>query len=378
MDSVRATVKPVGLISRFREIRQTWRVAMPHQLAFEQMESLKDILPPGHVSEVEETAGIMCIRAYSRLHAGRIRDAEQHWAAAVKRALDRWWSLPETGANCHVPISCCHHGNPRVTKSHARARELYQTGAPKPTTFANVSAGRLETWRLRTPNDWDPIPWHNQVLSWRGFMHDMIAGAQKSIQEVHPNIASQATGHSLDQLGMRDRAWAVNRFARIARKHNLPEVALSILSTQRPHVEVQEAFVKLSEQSRAYLDIEGEAVSGLNALDSTSLEYFAPHHQAKLFHLRGQFQERLGEADGAHESYATSVSLCAQLPEVWNTWGEYCHMRAEQANAEEEAGGKTNADGTPIEGQAAFWSEQAATCILQSIKHSRRITRREW
>ena len=67
-------------------------------------------------------------------------------------------------------------------------------------------------------------------------MHDMIAGAQKSIQEVHPNVASHATGHSLDQLGMRDRAWAVNRFARIARKHNLPEVALSILSTQRPHV----------------------------------------------------------------------------------------------------------------------------------------------
>ena len=158
----------------------------------------------------------------------------------------------------------------------------------------------LETWRLRTPNDWDPIPWHNQVLSWRGFMHDMIAGAQKSIQEVHPNIASQATGHSLDQLGMRDRAWAVNRFARIARKHNLPEVALSILSTQRPHVEVQEAFVKLSEQSRAYLDIEGEAV-WIECFDSTSLEYFAPHHQAKLFHLRGQFQERLGEADGSRK-----------------------------------------------------------------------------
>ena len=206
-------------------------------------------------------------------------------------------------------------------------------------------------------------------------MHDMIAGAQKSIQEVHPNVASHATGHSLDQLGMRDRAWAVNRFARIARKHNLPEVALSILSTQRPHVEVQEAFVKLSEQSRAYLDIEGEAVSGLNALDSTSLEYFAPHHQAKLFHLRGQFQERLGDVDGAHESYATSVSLCAQLPEVWNTWGEYCQLRADQANAEEEANGsantgKLNADGTPIEGQAAFWTEQAATCVLQSIKHS--------
>ena len=50
-------------------------------------------------------------------------------------------------------------------------------------------------------------------------------------------------------------------------------------------------------------------------------------------------------------------------------------MRADQANAEEEANGsanagKLNADGTPIEGQAAFWTEQAATCVLQSIKHS--------
>jgi transformation/transcription domain-associated protein len=340
--------------------------------------TLRDILPPGHVSEVEETAEIMCVRAYSRLHAGRIRDAEQHWAAAVKRALDRWWSLPETGANCHVPMLHAFHVITEIQESRKVMHELANCTRPghqNPQHSRTLVQDVLETWRLRTPNDWDPIPWHNQVLSWRGFMHDMIAGAQKSIQEVHPNVASHATGHSLDQLGMRDRAWAVNRFARIARKHNLPEVALSILSTQRPHVEVQEAFVKLSEQSRAYLDIEGEAVSGLNALDSTSLEYFAPHHQAKLFHLRGQFQERLGDVDGAHESYATSVSLCAQLPEVWNTWGEYCQMRADQANAEEEANGsanagKLNADGTPIEGQAAFWTEQAATCVLQSIKHS--------
>ena len=35
-----------------------------------------------------------------------------------------------------------------------------------------------------------------------------------------------------------------------------------------------------------------------------------------------------------------------------------------------QAAGKLNADGTPIEGQAAFWTEQAATCVLQSIKHS--------
>jgi len=335
--------------------------------------TLKDILPPGHVSEVEETAEIMCVRAYSRLHAGRIRDAEQHWAAAVKRALDRWWGLPETGANCHVPMLHAFHVITEIQESKKVMHELANCTRPghqNPQHSRTLVQDVLETWRLRTPNDWDPVPWHNQVLSWRGFMHEMIAGAQKSIQEVHPTIASQA-GHSLDQLGMRDRAWAVNRFARIARKHNLPEVALSILSTQRPHVEVQEAFVKLSEQSRAYLDIENEAVSGLNALDSTSLEYFAPHHQAKLFHLRGQFQERLGDSDGAHESYATAVSLCAQLPEVWNTWGEYCQSRADRAeeeNAMKTSNGGGNSDAT--ENQAEFWTEQAATCVLQSIKHA--------
>ena len=155
-------------------------------------------------------------------------------------------------------------------------------------------------------------------------MHDMISGEHKRASRRYtPTSLRTRRVHSLDQLGMRDRAWAVNRFARIARKHNLPEVALSILSTQRPHVEVQELLVKLSEQSRAYLDIEGEAVSELNALDSTSLEYFAPHHQAKLFHLRGQFQERLGDVDSAHRKLRhVSVLVAAQLPEVWNTWGE--------------------------------------------------------
>ena len=295
---------------------------------------VRDLLPTSAAtSEVEETPETYVIRVYSALNAGRVAEAEQCWKQAVKLLLDRWWKLPEVGAAAHVPVLHSFHVLVELQESTRILVELSNAQRPQhpnPGHCRTLIQDVMETWRLRTPNRWDPVPWWNEVLTWRGYVYGIIATAAKSLMEIHPQLMHQ--GHQLDQLGLRDRAWGINKLASTARRHRMGEVANAILSKQQGHIEVQEAFSKLREQSKACLEMEGETVTGLNALETTSLDFFHAHHKAELFRLKGQFQERMGDGDGAHASYATALSLCKQLSKAWISWGEFCGRQA-RANA---------------------------------------------
>ena len=259
---------------------------------------LKDLLPQSPAtSEVEETPEVYIIRVYSALNSGRVTEAEQYWKQAVKLLLDRWWKLPETGAAAQIPVLHSFHVMVELQESTRILVELSNAQRPQhqnPGHCRTLIQDVMETWRLRTPNRWDPVPWWNEVLSWRGYMYGIIATAAKSLMEIHPQLMHQ--GHQLDQLGLRDRAWGINKLAGTARRHRMGEVANIVLTKQQRHVEVQEAFSKLREQSKACLEMEGETITGLNALEGTSLDFFHTHHKAELFRLKGLFQERMATA----------------------------------------------------------------------------------
>jgi transformation/transcription domain-associated protein len=48
-------------------------------------------------------------------------------------------------------------------------------------------------------------------------------------------------------------------------------------------MEVQEAFIKIKEQARAYLALPHDLQAGLNMLNTTNLDYFSQQHQAEIF-----------------------------------------------------------------------------------------------
>jgi transformation/transcription domain-associated protein len=313
---------------------------------------VKELMPSGSLNEIEETPEIITVRAFASLVSGRVREAETHWATAVKASLDRWWRLPEVGSTCHIPSLHMFNAIAEVQESTRILLELSNTqrrGVQGLNNNRTLVQDIMETWRLRTPNDWDPIPWWSEILVWRGNMHNIMTHAAKQIGEQNPAM-SQVT-QQLDQLGQRERAWSLNKFATSARKQRLPEVALSILARHQGQIEVSEAFSKLREQCQAYLALENEAVTGLNLLESASLEFFSPPQKAELFRLRAKFQEQLGDANGANASYSTSISLCKQLAEAWISWGKFCRDRSD---------GESNAS----------FGQQTATCYLQGIKHN--------
>ena len=100
-------------------------------------------------------------------------------------------------------------------------------------------------------------------------------------------------------------------------------------------MEVQEAFVKVVEQAKAYLLKREEYVHGLNLINSTNLDYFQSQHQADMLQLKAQFLQALGEEDAAHKCFSESVTLWALCPQAWAAWGRFCdevYMRTRQAS----------------------------------------------
>ena len=152
----------------------------------------------------------------------------------------------------------------------------------------------LETWRLRMPNDWEPVLWWGDLLAWRNQVYNTTIHAFRD----HLQMNAQ-----LHQIGYRDKAWSVNRLAHVARLHQLPDVTITIINTMYGYnaMEVSEAFVKVQEQAKAYLLRPEEHIHGLNLINSTNLDYFAAPHQAEMMNLKAQFLQARGEKDEAHE-----------------------------------------------------------------------------
>ncbi|MCL7050221.1 hypothetical protein MKW94_020144 [Papaver nudicaule] len=201
----------------------------------------------------------------------------------------------------------------------------------------------LENWRLRTPNKWDNISVWYDLLQWRNEMYNAVVDAFKDFGTINAQ---------LHHLGYRDKAWNVNKLAHIARKHGLYDVCVTVLEKMYGHsaMEVQEAFVKITEQAKAYLEMRGELNSGLNLINSTNLEYFPVKNKAEIFCLRGDFLLKLNDCENANLAYSNAISLFKHFPKGWISWGSYCDMVYKETHNES-------------------WLEYAVSCFLQGIKY---------
>lgn len=142
---------------------------------------------------------------------------------------------------------------------------------------------------------------------------------------------------------------------------------------------MQEAFVKIREQAKAYLEMKGEVTSGLSLINSTNLEYFPVKHKAEIFHLKGDFLLKLNDSENANIAYSNAISLFKNLPKGWISWGNYCQMVLffsyaflisrcwkvlQHHNSIFSFGFQAYRDRQEEE----IWLEYAVSCFLQGIK----------
>ncbi|KAJ7953120.1 Transformation/transcription domain-associated protein [Quillaja saponaria] len=303
-------------------------------------------------AQVEETPKLRLIQAYFALHdknTNGVGDAENIVGKGVDHALEQWWQLPEMSIHARIPLLQQFHQIVEVQESARILVDISNGNKLSGNSVVGVHGSLyadlkdiLETWRLRTPNEWDNMSVWYDLLQWRNEIYNAVIDAFKDFGTTNPQ---------LHHLGYRDKAWNVNRLAHIARKQGLYDVCVSILEKMYGHstMEVQEAFVKIREQAKAYLEMKGELTNGLNLINSTNLEYFPAKHKAEIFRLKGDFLLKLNDSEGANLAYSSAISLFKNLPKGWISWGNYCDMAYKETHEE-------------------IWLEYAVSCFLQGIK----------
>ncbi|KAM3082938.1 transcription-associated protein 1 [Clarireedia jacksonii] len=241
---------------------------------------------------------------------------------AIQLSIRKWHQLPKRITNAHIPLLQNFQQLVELHDASVICASLSQT------TNVNLDqkSGELKlllgTWRDRLPNIWDDITAWQDLVTWRQHIFGLINGTYLNLL---PPQGQNANGASFAYRGYHETAWIINRFAHVARKHQLPEVCINQLSRiyTLPNIEIQEAFLKLREQAKCHYQNPNELNNGLDVINNTNLNYFGPNQKAEFYTLKGMFQEKLGLRDEASESYGMALFFEIKLPKAWAEWGYF-------------------------------------------------------
>eukprot|EP00798_Chlamydomonas_sp_ICE-L_P011531 gene11531-34243_t len=322
---------------------------------------LKDTLQTK--AQLEETYQVTMIKSCLALQEGDVQASETRSSLAMQTALMK----SHAAASTELPATC------EIKLSFQQLVEL-QESARIFVYLAQATNGLacrtdnaftdlediMKTWRLRSPNEWESLLHWQDIIIWRNHVYDFVINAFRNMAELDP---------MMHQLGYKDKAWAVNKLGALATLHGCTDTCLGILNNLYGYnaMEVQEAFAKIREQARAYLDSRhpSEMCAGLNLLNTTNLDYFQSHHQAEIWRLKGCFLASLEPENphAAHSAFSTSLCLWKACPEAWVSWGQHCDKQYDAAvllQAHHQAGPGTTS--------AATWLEYAVYCYIQGIR----------
>ena len=241
---------------------------------------------------------------------------------AIQLSIRKWHQLPKRITNAHIPLLQNFQQLVELHDASVICQSLAQTNQGN----LDVKSGELKlllgTWRDRLPNVWDDITAWQDLVTWRQHIFGLI---NTTYLQLLPPQGQNASGASFAYRGYHETAWIINRFAHVARKHQLPDVCISQLSRiyTLPNIEIQEAFLKLREQAKCHYQNPNELSNGLDVINNTNLNYFGANQKAEFYTLKGMFLEKLGQREDAAEAYGMALFFDIKLPKAWAEWGYY-------------------------------------------------------
>jgi transformation/transcription domain-associated protein len=242
---------------------------------------------------------------------------------AIQLSIRKWHQLPDRLTNAHIPLLQNFQQLVELHDASVICQSLANTNA----TNLDVKSGELKlllgAWRDRLPNVWDDITAWQDLVTWRQHIFGLIN--QKYLQLLPPGQQNSQGASSFAYRGYHETAWIINRFAHVARKHNLPEVCISQLSRiyTLPNIEIQEAFLKLREQAKCHYENPEELNNGLDVINNTNLNYFSPQQKAEFYTLKGMFLEKLNQKEDADAAYGTALYFDIGAAKAWAEWGYF-------------------------------------------------------
>lgn len=241
---------------------------------------------------------------------------------AIQLSIRKWHQLPKNITNAHIPILQSFQQLVELHDANVISTSLSQTTAANLDQKSSELKLLLGTWRDRLPNVWDDINAWQDLVNWRQHIFLLI---NRTYLALVPPSATNANVNSYAYRGYHETAWIINRFAHVARKHQLPDVCISQLSRiyTLPNIEIQEAFLKLREQAKCHYQNPTELTSGLDVINNTNLNYFGLQQKAEFFTLKGMFLAKLQQTDEANDAFGTALYYDIRLPKAWAEWGFY-------------------------------------------------------
>ncbi|KAI7452386.1 hypothetical protein KC364_g12018 [Hortaea werneckii] len=240
----------------------------------------------------------------------------------IQLSVRNWHKLPRRITNAHVGLLQNFQQLVELHDASVICQSLAQTNANNLDVKSQELKVLLSTWRDRLPNLWDDINAWQELVTWRQHIFGLINSTYLGLL---PQTGNNATGNSYAYRGYHETAWIINRFAHVARKHQMPEVCITQLSKiyTLPNIEIQEAFLKLREQAKCHYQNRSELTSGLDVINNTNLNYFGQQQKAEFYTLKGMFLSKLSQKDEAHDAFGTALFFDIKLPKAWAEWGRY-------------------------------------------------------
>lgn len=256
----------------------------------------------------------------------------------IQLSIKNWHKLPRRITNAHIGLLQNFQQLVELHDASVICQSLAQTGVQNLDQKSQELKVLLSTWRDRLPNLWDDINSWQELVTWRQHIFQLINTTYLGLIQ---QPAGNATGNSYAYRGYHETAWIINRFAHVARKHQMPVQCITQLNKiyTLPNIEIQEAFLKLREQAKCHYQNRSELTSGLDVINNTNLNYFGPQQKAEFYTLKGMFLSKLNQKDEAHDAFGTALFFDIKLPKAWAEWGRYSDYLFKQDPTDMETAG---------------------------------------
>ncbi|CAG8473496.1 8844_t:CDS:10, partial [Racocetra fulgida] len=242
---------------------------------------------------------------------------------AHQSALRKWHTLPNVVSQSHIPLLHSFQLLVEFDDATRMFSSLADISHQNADTKASELKSVLQSWRERLPNMWDDINVWSDIVAWRRHVFNVINKSFSQFQAQNTTNTMANTNYPF--RGHHETAWTINRFAHVARKHQLSEVCINFLQLiyNLPNIEIQEAFLKLTEQTKCHYQNPSEVANALDVINNTNLNYFGSQQKAEFHTLRGMIQAKLGRDPEANDSFSRAVQVDMRLPKAWAAWGHY-------------------------------------------------------
>nr|CAG8553245.1 5905_t:CDS:10 [Entrophospora candida] len=247
-------------------------------------------------------------------HTHNFDDYKKFIREANQLALQKWCTLPNIVSESHIPLLHSFQLMVEFDEATKIFSNLSNCNVQSPDS-QNEVRNVLSSWRERLPNMWDDINIWSDVVAFRKHIFNVISKSFEQFQNIQVN--SNHRGHH-------ETAWIINRFAHVARKHQLYDVCTEFLQKiyALPNIEINEAFLKLREQTKCHYQ-NNEMNQALDVIVNTNLNFFSTQQKAEFHTLRGMIYLKSNRDQEANESFSISVTNDMRLAKAWAAWGYY-------------------------------------------------------